>query len=396
MVILYSENSKEVLRKNFNMKKALIFDTYDQYQIRIQYIERALKNCGYETQIFFADFDHVRKQYYTSHRNNVSYIHSKAYQKNISFSRLYSHYDFAKECVKTAERYHDVDLIYVMVPPNSMTKEFALYKKKHPDVKLWFDVLDMWPESLPVSKRLKSLGNPVFNQWKILRDDNLGAADLVTPECMMFERELRKYHTYQNMHTVYLCQKEHFQKTDISVDEELHFLYCGTINNIIDIQLIGEFLWKVRKNKKVVVEVIGDGEHGRDFLLKLNEINVPYIFHGYVYDEKRKEEIYSRAHFGLNCMKDSVFVGLTMKSLDYLSHGLPMINNIKGDTTDFVNQHGIGMNISLSSLSEDAEKICSLTQKEYDVMCENVRNLYQKELEEGVVVSQIEELVNML
>ena len=146
----------------------------------------------------------------------------------------------------------------------------------------------------------------------------------------------------------------------------------------------------------MVVEVIGDGERGRDFLLKLNEINVPYIFHGYVYDEKRKEEIYSRAHFGLNCMKDSVFVGLTMKSLDYLSHGLPMINNIKGDTTDFVNQHGIGMNISLSSLSEVAEKICSLTQKEYDVMCENVRNLYQKELEEGVVVSQIEELVNML
>ena len=95
------------------MKKALIFDTYDQYQIRIQYIERALKNCGYETQIFFADFDHVRKQYVTSHRSNVSYIHSKAYQKNISFSRLYSHFDFAKECVKTAEKYHDVDLIYV-------------------------------------------------------------------------------------------------------------------------------------------------------------------------------------------------------------------------------------------------------------------------------------------
>lgn len=378
------------------MKKALIFDTYDQYQIRIQYIERALKNCGYETQIFFADFDHVRKQYVTSRRSNVSYIHSKSYQKNISVSRLYSHFDFAKECVKTAEKYHDVDLIYVMVPPNSMSKEFALYKKKHPDVKLWFDVLDMWPESLPVSDRLKQLGKPAFNQWRILRDENLVVADLVTPECRLFEKELKKYHSYQNMHTVYLCQKEHFQKTDISIDEEIHFLYCGTINNIIDIHLIGEFLWKVRKKKKVVVEVIGDGEHSRDFLLKLNEINVPYTFHGYVYDEKSKEEIYSRAHFGLNCMKDSVFVGLTMKSLDYLSYGLPMINNIKGDTTYFVDQHGIGMNISTASLDEDAEKICTLTQKEYDVMCENVRTLFQKELEEDVVVSQIEELVNNL
>ena len=73
-----------------------------------------------------------------------------------------------------------------------------------------------------------------------------------------------------------------------------------------------------------------------------------------------------------------------------------MINNIKGDTTYFVDQHGIGMNISTASLDEDAEKICTLTQKEYDVMCEYVRTLFQKELEEDVVVSQIEELVNNL
>ena len=73
-----------------------------------------------------------------------------------------------------------------------------------------------------------------------------------------------------------------------------------------------------------------------------------------------------------------------------------MINNIKGDTTYFVRQHGIGMNISTASLDENAEKICALTQKEYDVMCESVRSLFQKELEEEVVVSQIEELVNNL
>ena len=378
------------------MKKALIFDAYDQYQIRIQYIEQALKNCGYETQIFFADFDHVRKQYYLNKRENVSYIHAKAYQKNISFSRLYSHFDFARECVKTAERYDDVDLIYVMVPPNSLTKEFALYKKRNPKVKLWFDVLDMWPESLPVGYGLKKLGKPIFEQWRKRRDDYLSVADLVTPECMMFDRELRKHHSYENMHSVYLCQKSSFVEAAASIEDELHFLYCGTINNIIDIQLIGEFLWKVRKKKKVAVEVIGDGEHGRDFLLKLNEINVPYVFHGYVYDEKKKREIYRRAHFGLNCMKDSVFVGLTMKSLDYLSHGLPLVNNIKGDTTDFVEQYGIGLNITYTSLEEAADQICDLTQSDYESMRAKVKQLFEKELEEDVVVKQIEQHVNNL
>ena len=308
------------------MKKALIFDTYDQYQIRIQYIERALKNCGYETQILFADFDHVRKQYVTSRRSNVSYIHSKAYQKNISFSRLYSHFDFAKECVKTAEKYHDVDLIYVMVPPNSMSKEFALYKKKHPEVKLWFDVLDMWPESLPVSNRLKRLGKPAFNQWRILRDENLVAADLVTPECKLFEKELKKYHSYQNMHTIYLCQKEHFQKTDISIDEEIHFLYCGTINNIIDIHLIGEFLWKVRKKKKVVVEVNSMGATYVNLLKnKISSLGIRcQVIEFFTTNDSKREII---ENLQVNCLNGTIQLlknnKLLLQMVSYMSEKTP-------------------------------------------------------------------------
>ena len=38
------------------MKKALIFDTYDDYNIRIQYIKSALERNGYETMIYFAVF----------------------------------------------------------------------------------------------------------------------------------------------------------------------------------------------------------------------------------------------------------------------------------------------------------------------------------------------------
>ena len=40
-------------------------------------------------------------------------------------------------------------------------------------------------------------------------------------------------------------------------------------------------------------------------------------------------------------MKDSVFVGLTMKSIDYFEAGLPILNTIKGDTWKFVDELGI-------------------------------------------------------
>ena len=35
-------------------------------------------------------------------------------------------------------------------------------------------------------------------------------------------------------------------------------------------------------------------------------------------------------------MKQEVFVGLTMKSIDYFEAGLPIINNIHGDTWNIV------------------------------------------------------------
>ena len=34
-----------------------------------------------------------------------------------------------------------------------------------------------------------------------------------------------------------------------------------------------------------------------------------------------------------------------MKSIDYFSYGLPLINNIKGDTWEIVNDKGYGINI---------------------------------------------------
>ena len=78
-------------------------------------------------------------------------------------------------------------------------------------------------------------------------------------------------------------------------------------------------------------------------------------FHGKIYDAAEKQKIFDRCHFGLNIMKDSVCVGLTLKSMDYLAGGLPIINNIPGDTWVLVESQGIGINFANdSALSEQA------------------------------------------
>ena len=78
-----------------------------------------------------------------------------------------------------------------------------------------------------------------------------------------------------------------------------------------------------------------------------------------MYDPVQKQEIFDQCNYGFNVMKSSVVVGLTMKSLDYMCAGLPIINTIKGDTKDFCEEWDIGFNLKKSNIKEVAEQICS-------------------------------------
>ncbi len=378
------------------MKKALIFDCYDDYNIRIQYIQRALEKKGYTVSIFFSDFNHYQKKKYDQKREGVTYIPTRSYRKNLSLQRLYSHYEFAKKCCQIAELEADVDLIYVMVPPNSMVKQFAAYKKKHPDVLIWFDVLDMWPESLPISNRLKTLILWPLKVWGNMRNRWIHMGDLITVECHKFYEVIKKSVDEAKMQTVYLCQPDHQLYDAKSYGDEIHFLYCGSMNHLMDVDLMIAFLTQMSQKKKVVLELIGDGENRKSLIDCLINHQISYLYHGFVYDEEKKKEIYQRCHFGLNLMKETVFVGLTMKSLDYLSHALPIINNIPDDTYEIVEKERIGYNITQMNLERMINQIADLSEKEYQDIQNHTIHTFQRFFSEDVVLQQISECIKDL
>lgn len=378
------------------MKKALIFDVYDDYNIRIQYIEAALKRNGYDVNIYFADFDHVRKEYYQNKRIGVNYIHVEKYEKNLSYGRIHSHARFADSCIEVIKKYENVDLIYCMVPPNSMVKAFSKYKKEHPKVKLWFDVLDMWPESLPASPVVKFLGTPAFSLWRNTRDDHLNDGDIITTECNLFQNEVKGCVDTHKLKTIYLSQPDRVISRIPSLQDEIHFLYCGSINNIVDVDLMVSFLTQVNQKKKVTLDIIGEGEHRENFLSQLDKNHISYQFHGIVYDEMKKRDIYSNIHFGLNMMKDSVFIGLTMKSLEYLSHGIPFINNIKADTKELVEKEKIGLNLSRNAMDECIDTLVSMSDEEYRQVRKNTEKVFLEEFEEKQVSKKLDEVIKFL
>ena len=114
------------------------------------------------------------------------------------------------------------------------------------------------------------------------------------------------------------------------------------------------------------------------------------IFHGIIYDPKKKQAIFDRCHAGLNIMKSSVYVGLTMKSMDYFAASLPVINNIQGDTWDFIEQHPIGINYSPETRLSSAKLQILQSRRE------QVRAFYDTYFSEKVFAIRVREILKEL
>lgn len=103
-----------------------------------------------------------------------------------------------------------------------------------------------------------------------------------------------------------------------------------------------------------------EGEKKALLIEQLRQNSIQVIDHGYIFEQEKKQEILDQCQYGFNVMKDSVMVGLTMKSMDYMCGGLPMINTIKGDTAKICDEYTVGYNLTKDSISE----IVSLLEKE--------------------------------
>ena len=399
------------------------------YEPRAELISRYFADKGDKVTLIGTCFDHRKKQ----RRSDISetdsiddtgirhiYLDAGGYKKNISPARLWYHHRFSKKAYKLLKvlvkdtqiltdsgfkgsaltgigptgsgstksavikkagviKPESESLIYMLLPGNSLAKVGARLKKEH-SCSLIFDIIDLWPESLPVGGIEKTY--PI-KYWKNLRDDQLKAADHIVTECALYGDLLGL--NKENVSIMYWPKTEEVRLSDGSeickendcagVDkaqsaeddgskddkaymdaESIHIAYLGSINNIIDIPLISEILSKVNKRKHVILEVIGNGEQAEAFTEALKNAGIEYHLHGAVFDEDKKQKILQGCEWGINIMKPGVKVGLTMKSVEYMANGLKLINNIPGDTWDIVEGEQIGVNVGTKPIEVSADK----------------------------------------
>lgn len=353
------------------------FDTYDQ---RVDLLHEFFINCGDFVKVYTSNFCHIKKAVREEKKNDYILVDTIPYSKNLSAQRLISHYKLSKDIFAKLERV-SVELLWVLIPPNSFVKSAAKYKRNHPKVKLIFDVIDMWPETIPVERIKKSL--PI-KMWRRLRDKWIDDADYVVTECNLYHEKLNvnKY----KISTLYLAHDVNpFVGNPNPPSNKIALCYLGSINNIIDITIIGSVIQQLKNINQVELHIIGDGEKREELISVAKESGAEVIYHGIVYDFSEKQKIFDMCHFGLNIMKESVFVGLTMKSIDYFEAGLPIINNIHGDTWSLVNEHELGINI---------DQIDENILKTYDRL--SPRHFFETKLSNQVFYDQLTDICEKL
>lgn len=381
--------------KNMNQKiHTVIICISDTYLARGHILADFYEQHHESTLILTPDFSHSHKKIIDQKEEGVMYLHHRQYSKNLSWQRIYGHIEFAKLARQTVEQIQP-KRIHCLLPANSLAKQMDCYKKEHPEVELIFDINDLWPESLPIPGFEYT---PFSWVWKNLRNHHLARAEHVFVECQLFHDVLQKQIGLDSQ-VLYWSRKGNDEDIDVSLrsdlkkqeDPTLSLCYLGSANNIIDLAYMKEFLEKLAQKIKIDLHVIANGAKKQEMMDTLKPF-VHVIDHGLVYDAKQKQEIFSQCHFGLNMMKSSVCIGLSMKSIDYLEAGLPILNTLQGDLHTWIDQQKCGLNLDRQHIDADILKVLDLVRDPnlQQTMRENARKLFKEELSLQAFYSHLE------
>ena len=361
-----------------------IVTCFESNEERVSLINDACKKRGYETMVITSDFSHIRKELRANKNSEFVYLKTRPYSRNMSIGRIRSHIQFARDAFKLIEE-QEPDLIWLVAPANSLIAEANKYKKKNNKVKLIIDIIDMWPESLPFDYNKHLFP---FSIWRDVRRNNIECADTLVTECNLY-REILKEEYKKNIKTIYWAKDtvDINNNPDLPSDK-LSFCYIGSINNIIDIDRIYDLIDTC--DKPVELHIVGEGEKTNGMINRLEKV-CSVTYHGAIRDEKEKNKIFNKCHAGINIYKEGLYIGLTVKCIDYFKYGLPIINNIKGDTWNFVETNKVGVNINKNTKikSEEIENLRINNQNIFGLFNEN----FTKEVFEKRCLETIDEVL---
>lgn len=288
------------------------------------------------------------------------------------------------------------DYVYSMsLSPVTICSAGNLYKKKH-GVKHIIHCLDLWPESVLVTKavRKNSLMYRILYHWSRSIYKNASKILVSSPSFKDYFANVLKLPT-DNIS--YVPQSSLIEDTDIipyEYGEGTHILYCGNLGLIQLIPLITAAMDKLR-DQDIYFHVIGMGPMA-DFLvndIKERRLEDKVIYHGPII-AKHAASYFKNADAIYVSLKGDGTVGKTIPSKLQMSmaFGRPIVGVLKGDGRTVIQESGGGFlaEENADSVKDALMAVHNITKKEKDRLGSLNYRYYQEHFSLGKVCSLIE------
>ena len=288
------------------------------------------------------------------------------------------------------------DCVYSMsLSPITICSAGNLYKKKH-GVKHIIHCLDLWPESVLVTKavRKNSLTYRFLYSWSKSIYKNASKILVSSPSFKDYFANVLKLPTEE---ITYVPQSSLIEDLDIipyEYGEGTHILYCGNLGLIQLIPLITASMDKLR-DQDIYFHIIGMGPMS-EFLvndIKERRLEDKVIYHGPII-AKHAASYFKNADAIYVSLKGEGTVGKTIPSKLQMSMAFarPIIGVIKGDGRDVICEAGGGFlaEENADSVKDAIMAVHNISKKEKDRLGSLNYKYYQEHFSIGEVCSLIE------
>lgn len=341
------------MKKNIKLVSLFVYTGEDD-NIRINTVYDLLSQNN-ELELITTNFNHRNK---TKHqiqnsRRNITMLNVPEYKSNLSIKRFFSHGVFAYKLYKYLNTCTiKPDVVYCIVPTIASGLACAIYCKQN-KIKLAIDVIDLWPESFvalfPFPKIFKLLTFP----WKFIANKVYSYADNLFAESIEYANVAQKHNKKTKALAVYLgtdTEKYNYliSKSDLSIskpENEIWICYGGGMGNSYDFDVILNSISEINQLNKYNIKLlfIGGGLKANYVQNYIDCNNLPAIITGFLpYCDFLKYLSY--CDIALNSFIKESKVVHSYKFNDYILSGLAVVNNLKGETADFIEKYEIGLN----------------------------------------------------
>jgi len=341
---------------------------------------------SHEVVFWASTFQHnIKKQRFESYKEvlinknvKVNFVPANAYFKNISFKRMYSHFQLSKSLINCFKKEQVLpDVIVIAFPPISTSYEVIKWAKQH-SIPVIVDIIDPWPDVFMkhmkgLKKQLIQVGifplqkktNYVFNQAQAIiaiSKQYIDWAKNYNP------KKISSAYFYPAVQFDEMKSQLKIAATKIQKNkEELVVIYAGSLGHSYDINTILKAASILESQDGIKFTIAGDGPQ-KSSVEKYIKNHSNLIYLGRVDKEKLMEEYY-RADIGLTQHINGATQSVTYKLFDLLGSGLPIMNSLESEMKNIIIDNQVGFH----NIPGDANQLV-----ENILQCYNDRTLLSK------------------